>query len=297
METTNKKGKIFGIIIAVIVCVIAFLGLSATYVVHQKEYIAVRRFGKIISLAKEPGLYFKTPFIDDIQSISAQIVLYDIPKSDVITKDKKSMIADTYVIWKVVDPVKYIQTLNAIDARAEERIEASVYNATKNAISSMTQDEVIEARGEQLTKLISDEANSDMTGYGLEVVQAQIKALDLPDDNKQAVYERMISERNNIAASYTAQGDAEAQKIHNETDKEVAIVKANAEKDAAVLEAEGESAYMSTLSNAYDTTEKSEFYSYIRGLDAIKKSLVGDNKTLILDKNSELAKILYGNFN
>ena len=297
MEKTNNKGKIIGTVIALIVCVLAFLALSATYVVHQKEYIAVRRFGKIISLAKEPGLYFKTPFIDDIQSISAQIVLYDIPKSDVITKDKKSMIADTYVIWKVVDPVKYIQTLNAIDARAEERIEASVYNATKNAISSMTQDEVIEARGEQLTKLISDEANSDMTGYGIEVVQAQIKALDLPDDNKQAVYERMISERNNIAASYTAQGDAEAQKIHNETDKEVAIVKANAEKDAAVLEAEGESAYMSTLSNAYDTTEKSEFYSYIRGLDAIKKSLVGDNKTLILDKNSELAKILYGNFN
>ncbi|WP_026655235.1 MULTISPECIES: protease modulator HflC [Butyrivibrio] len=297
MEKINNKGKIIGTVIALIVCVLAFLALSATYVVHQKEYIAVRRFGKIISLAKEPGLYFKTPFIDDTQSISAQIVLYDIPKSDVITKDKKSMIADTYVIWKVVDPVKYIQTLNAIDARAEERIEASVYNATKNAISSMTQDEVIEARGEQLTKLISDEANSDMTGYGIEVVQAQIKALDLPDDNKQAVYERMISERNNIAASYTAQGDAEAQKIHNETDKEVAIVKANAEKDAAVLEAEGESAYMSTLSKAYDTTEKSEFYSYIRGLDAIKKSLVGDNKTLILDKNSELAKILYGNFN
>ncbi|MEE3494786.1 MAG: protease modulator HflC [Butyrivibrio sp.] len=297
METTNKKSGIFGVAAVAVVLVIAFLVGSATYVVHQKEYIAVRRFGKIISIAKEPGLYFKTPFIDDTQSISAQIVLYDIPKSDVITKDKKSMIADTYVIWKVVDPIKYIQTLNALNARAEERIEASVYNATKNAISSMTQDEVIEARGEQLTKLISDEANADMTGYGIEVVQAQIKALDLPDDNKQAVYERMISERNNIAASYTAQGDAEAQKIHNETDKEVTIVKANAEKDAAVLEAEGESAYMETLSKAYDTAEKSEFYSYIRGLDALKKSLVGDDKTLILDKNSELARILYGNFN
>ncbi|WP_026513171.1 protease modulator HflC [Butyrivibrio sp. LB2008] len=297
METTNKKSGIFGVAAVAVILVIAFLVGSATYVVHQKEYIAVRRFGKIISIAKEPGLYFKTPFIDDTQSISAQIVLYDIPKSDVITKDKKSMIADTYVIWKVVDPIKYIQTLNALNARAEERIEASVYNATKNAISSMTQDEVIEARGEQLTKLISDEANADMTGYGIEVVQAQIKALDLPDDNKQAVYERMISERNNIAASYTAQGDAEAQKIHNETDKEVTIVKANAEKDAAVLEAEGESAYMETLSKAYDTAEKSEFYSYIRGLDALKKSLVGDDKTLILDKNSELARILYGNFN
>ena len=297
METTNKKSGIFGVAAVAVILVIAFLVGSATYVVHQKEYIAVRRFGKIISIAKEPGLYFKTPFIDDTQSISAQIVLYDIPKSDVITKDKKSMIADTYVIWKVVDPIKYIQTLNALNARAEERIEASVYNATKNAISSMTQDEVIEAGGEQLTKLISDEANADMTGYGIEVVQAQIKALDLPDDNKQAVYERMISERNNIAASYTAQGDAEAQKIHNETDKEVTIVKANAEKDAAVLEAEGESAYMETLSKAYDTAEKSEFYSYIRGLDALKKSLVGDDKTLILDKNSELARILYGNFN
>jgi membrane protease subunit HflC len=237
-----------------------------------------------------------TPFVQTTQRISAATKIYDIPASDVITKDKKSMITDTYVIWKIEDPLKYVQTLNAIEARAEERIEASVYNATKNAISSMSQDEVIEARGEQLTQLITQEANSDMEGYGISVVQAQIKALDLPDDNKQAVYERMISERNNIAASYTAQGDAEAQKIHNETDKQVAIIKAEAEKNAAVLEAEGESAYMETLSKAYDTEDKAEFYSYIRGLDALKKSLVGE-KTLVLDKNSELAKILYGNFN
>ena len=231
-----------------------------------------------------------------IVDISGKVILYDIPSSDVITKDKKSMITDTYVLWKVSDPLKYVQTLNAIDARAEERIEASVYNATKNAISSMSQDEVIEARGEQLTSIITTEADSDMTGYGITIVQAQIKALDLPDDNKQAVYERMISERNNIAASYTAQGNAEAQKIQNETDKQVAIIKAQAEKDAAVLEAEGEAAYMETLSKAYDTEEKAEFYSYIRGLDALKESLVGD-KTLVLDKNSELAKILYGDFN
>jgi membrane protease subunit HflC len=159
----------------------------------------------------------------------------------------------------------------------------------------MTQDEVIEARGEQLTNHITEESNADMTGYGITIVQAQIKALDLPDDNKQAVYDRMISERNNIAASYTAEGEAEAQKIHNQTDKQVAIVKAQAEKDAAVLEAEGEAAYMETLSQAYDTEDKADFYSYIRGLDALKASMVGD-KTIVLDKNSELAKILTGNF-
>ncbi len=292
----NKKKNPALAVVIVVLAVVVFLILdSALYVVHQNEYVTVRRFGKIISIASEPGLHFKTPIIDDTQAISGKMIIYDIPESDVITKDKKSMITDTYVIWRVSDPLKYVQTLNAVSARAEERIEASVYNATKNAISSMTQDEVIEARGEYLTKLITDEANEDMSGYGISIIQAQIKALDLPDDNKQAVYERMISERNNIAASYTAQGEAEAQKIHNETDKEVAIVKAQAEKSAAVLEAEGESAYMETLSKAYDTEEKAEFYSYIRGLDSLKESLKGD-KTIVLDKNSELAKILYGNF-
>ncbi len=295
VNMVNKKGVFSGLIVFIVLALLIVLG-SATYIVHQNEYVTVRRFGKIIAIADDPGLHFKTPFIDDAQTISAKAVLYDIPASDVITKDKKSMITDTYVIWRVTEPLKYVQTLNALTARAEERIEASVYNATKNAISSMTQDEVIEARGETLTKLISEEANDDMAGYGITIVQAQIKALDLPDDNKNAVYERMISERNNIAASYTAQGDAEAQKIHNETDKEVAIVKAQAEKDAAKLIAEGESSYMETLSKAYDTEEKAEFYSYIRGLDAIKASMTGD-KTIVLDKNSELAKILYGKFN
>lgn len=292
----EKKKSFLSVFVIIILIAALFLFGAATYIVHQNEYVTVRRFGKIIAIADDPGLHVRTPFIDDVQTISAKAVLYDIPASDVITKDKKSMITDTYVIWRVTDPLKYVQTLNALTARAEERIEASVYNATKNAISSMTQDEVIEARGEHLTKLISEEANSDMTGYGITIVQAQIKALDLPDDNKNAVYERMISERNNIAASYTAQGDAEAQKIHNETDKQVAIIKAQAEKDAAKLVAEGESEYMATLSKAYDTEEKSDFYSYIRGLDALKASLKGD-KTIVLDKNSELAKILYGNFN
>ncbi len=292
----EKKKSFLSVFVIIILIAALFLFGAATYIVHQNEYVTVRRFGKIIAIADDPGLHVRTPFIDDVQTISAKAVLYDIPASDVITKDKKSMITDTYVIWRVTDPLKYVQTLNALTARAEERIEASVYNATKNAISSMTQDEVIEARGEHLTNLISEEANNDMTGYGITIVQAQIKALDLPDDNKNAVYERMISERNNIAASYTAQGDAEAQKIHNETDKQVAIVKAQAEKDAAKLVAEGESEYMATLSKAYDTEEKSDFYSYIRGLDALKASLKGD-KTIVLDKNSELAKILYGNFN
>ena len=264
------------------------------YVVQQNEYVAVFQFGRIVHVTDTPGIKFKLPVIQSTQHISKKIHLYDMPASGVITRDKKSMIADNFVMWRVSDPVKYVQTLNAIEPRAQERIETAVYNAVKNAISSMSQDEVIEARGERLSRAITEESNSDIGGYGIVILQTQIKALDLPNDNKSAVYERMISERQNIAASYAAEGKSEAQKIRNTTDKEVAIKLANARRSADVLVAEGEAEYMRILKSAYDTPEKAEFYNYIRSLDALKKSLAGENKTVVLDKDSPLAKVLYG---
>ena len=287
--------KVRSILLEVLVILLVGLGFSSLYVVYPKEYAAVRQFGKIVDIKDSPGLYVKIPGIQSIQWISAATILYDIPSSDVITKDKKSMIADNYVLWKVVEPASFIRTLDAMELRAEERIEAAVYNATKNVISSMTQDEVIESRGERLTQLITAEANSDISGYGISIIQSEIKSLDLPDDNKESVYERMISERQNIAASYKAEGDAEAQKIRNAADKSVAILEADANKQAAIIEAEGEAEYMRILQEAYNTQDKADFYNYLRSLDAVQKSLQGDSKTVILDKNSELAKILYGN--
>lgn len=287
--------KTIGRIAAVVIVILAAAILGGSlYTVPQKQYAAVRQFGKIVRVESTSGLKFKLPFIQSVQRVSAARNIYDMPASDVITRDKKSMIADDYVIWEVTDPIRYIQTLNAVSVRAEERIEAAVYNATKSVISAMSQDEVIEARGEKLTKLITDDANESMTGYGITIVQAQIKALDLPADNKQAVYERMISERQNIAAQYTAEGNREKQKIMNETDREVAVMKAEARKQAAVLEAEGEAEYMKILQESYNTEDKADFYNYIRSLDAVKASLKGSNKTLLLDKDSEIAKVLYG---
>ncbi len=288
------KKKVFGISGIIILLIALYILSNSLYTVGQKQYAVVKHFGRIVSVESTPGLKFKVPFVQTVQKISSAIQIYDIPSSDVITKDKKSMIADNYILWQVTDPTKYVQTLNASTSAATDRISVAVYNATKNTISSLTQDEVIDARGETLSSMITEDANSDTESYGVIILQAQIKALDLPDDNKEAVYERMISERNNIAAAYTAEGEAEAQKIRNETDKEVAIMKASAEKEAAVLEAEGEANYMSILQSAYNTEEKADFYNYTRSLDALKASLSGSNKTLILDKDSELVQILYG---
>ncbi len=284
--------KIIGIIIGLAAIITVF---SSLYTVDYMDVVLIQQFGRVVGIQREPGIHVKTPFIQSTFAIYDGSRIYDIPQSDVITRDKKSMIADDYVIWTVDDVMKYYQTLGGVSARAEERIDAAVYNATKNIISSMSQDEVIAARGIELTNMITNESNSDISGYGIKILTAEIKALDLPDDNKAAVYERMISERGNIAAGYKAKGEAEAQKIRNETDKNVRITLANADKQAETLTAEGEAEYMKILSDAYNDEDKSDFYNYIRSLDAIKSSLKNKNdNTLILDKDSELARILYG---
>jgi len=204
------------ILLLVILVLAVFLGVSSTYSLRENEYGIRLQFNKIVAIDESAGLYFKIPFIQNVRKVPKSIQLYDIRPSDVMTSDKKSMIADMYILWRVVNPTVYYQTLNANVNNAKDRTGITVYNSVKSVISSMTQDEIIEARGEKLTQTITSDANPDIQKYGIEIVQAQLKSLDLPDDNKQAVYERMISERNNIAASYTAEGESKAKKIQNE---------------------------------------------------------------------------------
>lgn len=286
----NKRFLLF-----IVILIALFLGFNSTYSLKENEYGIKLQFNKIVAIDDQAGLYYKIPFMQNVRKVPKSIQLYDIRPSDVMTSDKKSMIADMYILWRVSDPTVYYQTLNANVNNAKDRTGITVYNSVKSVISSMTQDEIIEARGEKLTQTITADANPDIQKYGIEIVQAQLKSLDLPDDNKQAVYERMISERNNIAASYTAEGESKAKKIQNETDKQVAILKAQAEKKSAKLKAEGEAKYMETLQQAYNDKDKADFYNYIRSLDALKVSLSGKGeKKLMLGRDSELAKILYG---
>ena len=282
------------ILIVTVLVVLAVLFAGSAYTVREDEYAVVTKFGRIVTVKDTAGLHLKMPFVEQVKTVPKAVQIYDIAPSDVITRDKKSMIADDFILWRVTDAKKFTQTLNASVTAAQDRVSVAAYNATKNIISSMTQEEVIDARGERLTGLITDEANSDMGSYGILIEKAAIKQLDLPDDNKDAVYERMISERQNIAASYKAQGEADAQKIRNDTDRQVAVMKAEAEKQAEITVAEGEAEYMRIIAQAYNTEDKEDFYSFLRGLDAIKVSLSGDEKTIILDKDSELVGLLYG---
>ena len=276
--------------------VVLLIGLGASVTVTaQNEYKLIRQFGKVSRVIDTPGISMKIPFVQTAAALPKETLLYDLEPSDVITRDKKTMICDSYVLWRISDPLKFAQTLNSSIESGESRINTAVYNATKNVISSMSQDEVITSRDGELSEAVMNSIGENMAQYGISLLQCETKRLDLPDDNKEAVYERMISERENIAATYTAQGDSEAKVIRNTTDKEVAIQISEAQKQAEILRAEGEQEYMKILAEAYSEEERSEFYSFVRSLDALKVSMQGGDKTVILSADSPIAQIFEGN--
>ena len=274
--------------------VVMALGLTSVTVTAQNEYKLIRQFGNVKRVIDKPGLSLRIPFLETAATLPKETLLYDLAPSDVITGDKKTMISDSYVLWEIADPLKFAQTLNSSIESGESRINTAVYNATKNAISSMSQDEVITSRDGELAEMVMKSIGNNMDQYGITIKKFETKQIDLPDDNKEAVYERMISERDNIAATYTAQGNSEAKVIRNTTDKEMAIQISEAEKKAEILRAEGEQEYMKILAQAYGEEGRQEFYSFVRSLDALKNSMTGDDKTVILSADSPIAQIFAG---
>ncbi len=288
MKTTTKA------FIILIVLALLFVGANSLVITNENEYSLIRQFGKVDYVIDHAGISFKIPFIQSVDTLPKETLLYDLSSSDVITSDKKTMICNSYILWHITDPRLFAQTLNSSIGSAESRLDTVVYNSTKNVISSTTQDEVISGRNGTLSDAIIANIGSTLKQYGIELLSFEIKQLDLPSDNKAAVYERMISERDNIAATYTAEGNSEAQIIRNTTDKEVTVMLSEAEKEAEILIAEGEAEYMRILSEAYGDPSKAEFYSFVRSLDALKASMTGGNKTVILSPDSPIAEIFYG---
>ena len=323
-SSEKKKGnKLWIVVVALFVIYIALN--SCLIVCHEDEYKLIRQFGRVDRTITDAGLYVKIPFIESVDTVPKKVLLYDLPVSDVITSDKKTMIVDCYVLWRVTDPLKFAQTLSHSIGNAENRIDQLVYNAMKNTISNMTQDEVIRSRDgkievtdvatdtdvenndivldevhktvaiKSLTEEIMEKLGTVYEQYGIEIMTVEVKKLDLPDDNKQAVYTRMISERENIAAQYTAEGESQARIIRNTTDKEVSIMLSEANAKAEQIKAEGEAEYMKILSGAYNDESKSDFYSFVRSLDAAKTSMTGTGqKTLILPADSPIAEVFAG---
>ena len=291
----SKKAWISIGVAAAILAVALFAG---TFTVAEDEYACTVRFSKIINVTGEAGLHFKLPFFDTVTYFTKATQLYDIPPSEVLTRDKQNMTVDCYILWSIEDPKQFYKTLGT-RANAEERLDSLTYNELKTIMGTLAQSDIINmedgAKRNDIYESIASDVDRLAKTYGIRVEDVKIKQFDLPESNLNAVYSRMISERNQMAEKYTADGNYEASIIRNDVDKQVNIIVSDAEAKAAALVAEGEGEYMRMLAAAYDSDDKKAFYEFTLALDALKSSLTGSEKTVILDADSDLAKILAGN--
>ena len=290
-----KKRNLF-LILLILLAVLVISG--SFFTVREDEYACTVRFSKIISTTGEAGLHFKVPFVDSVKYFTKATQLYDIPPSEVLTSDKQNMTVDCYILWSIDDPKLFYQRLGTT-GNAEQRLDALTYNELKTVMGTLAQADIVNmedgAKRNDIYNSIATDVDNLARTYGIRVEDVKIKQFDLPESNLNAVYNRMISERNQIAEKYTADGNYEASIIRNDVDKQVNILVSNAKAEAAKLEAEGEGEYMRMLAEAYQTKDQQEFYEFTRALDALKESLTGEEKTVILDKNSKLGQILMGN--
>ena len=285
------------IAIIIVILLIVILGSSTLYTVRPDQHMCIARFSEIINTVSTPGLYLKIPFVDQIIEYPKEKLFYDIRLSEVLTSDSKAMTVDSFIVWRIIDAKKFYQTLGTTET-AEDRLDNITFNALKIVIGKILQADIIstdeQSRNALNTLVVADVQNAVGT-YGIEVIDVKIKRFDLPDDNERNVYERMISERDVIAEQYRAEGIEEAAYIRNDVDKDVNIIISNAEAEAEKIKAEGEAEYMKILADAYNTQDKRDFFIFMRGLEALKTSMAGDDKTIILDADSEMAKLLVFN--
>ena len=249
------KKRIFKGTGLILLLLVLFVLSNAVVITRANEYVLIKQFGKVVRVEENAGPSLCIPFLQTVQRVPKYKMISDLYPSDVTTKDKKVMTVDSFVIWDISDPVKYLSSLNASKEKAEIRLGNVVYNSIKTVLSSTNQADIISGRDGELAQSITDNIGNSMDSYGIHIYAVETKKLDLPDSNKESVYQ------------------AEAEKI----------------------KAEGEARYMQILSDAYNDESKADFYNYVRSLDAMKASMKGSNKTIILDEDSELARILSGN--
>jgi membrane protease subunit HflC len=296
----NTKKTVIYIIIAILIVILLSVAASSFYTVQENEYALVIRFSKVVNTETSPGpgIHFKIPIIDEVRYFPKQKLFYDIKPSGFLTKDSKNMTVDSFIVWRISDPfVFYTQLLGSV-SNAEGRLDTATYSELQQIIGTLDQNAIISSADERsrdnLNVTVTSKAKDKVLQFGIEILDIKIKGFELPYENEQAVFERMISDRERVARQERSEGEEDANIIKNEVDKEVNIIVSDAKAKAEKIIAEGEAEYMRRLAEAYKGAEREEFYNFMRGLDALKASLNGKDKTVILDKDSQLAKILIG---
>lgn len=269
--------------------VIALVGFSAIFIVDETEQVVILQLGKPVKTVTKPGLNFKLPFpIQEKITFDDRLLEYDSPPEEILSKDKKSLIVDNYVRWKIVDPLQFLKTVQAIPT-AKSRMDDIVYSELRRELGTHDMVEIITENREEIMDVITRESNSATLDYGISVVDVRIRRVDLPAENEASIYARMEAERKRQANKFRSEGEEEAQKIRAATDRDKTIILADAYKEAERIRGEGDAKAVQVYARSYSSDPK--FYEFVRTLDTYKK-VVDDKTTLVLPSDSKLFKLL-----
>ena len=276
-------------ILAGIGAILVFLGLTSIFIVDEIEQVVVLQFGKPVRIITEPGLHMKAPFpIQEKNVFDNRLLEYDSPPEEILSKDKKSLIVDNYVRWKIVDPLQFLKTVQAIPT-ALSRMDDIVYSELRRELGTRDMVEIITENREELMEKVTVASNMATQDYGIEVVDVRIRRVDLPSQNEESIYARMDAERKRQANKFRSEGEEEAQKIRATTDRDKTIILADAYKQAERVRGEGDAKAVEVYAEAYSADPK--FYEFVRTLDSYKK-IIDDKTMLVLPSDSRLFKLL-----
>ena len=268
---------------------IAFIGLTTIFIVDETEQVVILQFGKPVRTITQPGINLKVPFpIQEKIVFDDRLLEYDSPPEEILSQDKKTLIVDNYIRWKIVDPLQFLKTVQAIPT-ALSRMDDIVYSELRRELGTHDMVEIITENREQLMEEVTEASNAATMEYGISVIDVRIRRVDLPAENEESIFARMEAERKRQANKYRSEGEEEAQKIRAATDRDKTIILADAYKEAERLRGEGDAQAVNIYARSYSSDPK--FYEFVRTLDAYKK-VVDDKTTLVLPSNSRLFKLL-----
>ncbi|MEA1940501.1 MAG: protease modulator HflC [Candidatus Caldatribacteriota bacterium] len=277
-----------GTILIIIIIAILFIGNLSLFIVDETKQAVILQFGKPIRTIKDPGLNWKIPFIQNIVYFEDRLLIYDAAPTEIITKDKKTLIVDNYARWKIEDPLKFLQTVRNLNG-AQARLDDIIYSELRVDLGSVDMSEIVSEKRGHIMERVTEISNGKSASYGIKIIDVRIKRVDLPPENEKNIFNRMRAERERIAKQYRAEGNEESAKIMADTEKEKTIILAEAYKTAQTLKGEGDAVAVKIYADSFN--QNPEFYKFLRTLDAYKVTFK-DKTTVLLSTDSDFLKYL-----
>jgi modulator of FtsH protease HflC len=277
-------------LITVIVALI-LMGIMADavfFIVDEREQVVVTQLGDPKRTIHEPGLYYKVPFVEQVHTFDNRLLFSDADPAPIYTKDKKNLIVDNFARWKIVDPLKFMRSVQTIFG-AQSRLDDIIYAAVREELGKRTLEEIMGGNRKDIMGAVTDRSRSDASDLGVEVVDVRIKRADLPEENKKNVFDRMRAERARQAKEYRAEGEEAALKIKADTDLEVTRIKSDAFQKSQLIRGQGDAEALRIYADAFQRDPK--FYEFQRTLEAYEKTL-GHRTTVVLPLDTEFFKYL-----